>query len=198
VPLFASAHLTQAIRRQWLPHSLGDGKPEWPAGSIVMRKQEPTHSLSLNAWHTVSTRPTAAILLSGSMVSRPQNHRRRSKSRLHPLRKHTWRKARPAQHLSEAAEHEHSLQWTDLSGWKSIPYAPKASNGVGHSLAKVFGGATPSRTLPTGQYAMAPSTAKAAPALLRPTTPTTISFSNSRVELRSRRRRRKMPSLRST
>jgi len=48
--------------------------------------------------------------------------------------------ARPAQHLSEAAEHDTVFNGTDLSGLEEHPYAPKPAYGVGHSLAKVFGG----------------------------------------------------------
>ena len=121
--------------------ALGDTRPEWPVGSIVLRSKNTRPAPPLNAWHTVSIEANGShivVRIDGQQTAETTDEAAKAgyiqfestrgakldlrNINLHPLNVNPL------------------FNGTDLSGWKSIPFAPRPGSGVGHSIVKIFGG----------------------------------------------------------
>lgn len=120
---------------------LGDNKPDWPAGSIVLRSKSTRESFSLNAWHSVVIEANGGhivVRVDGQQTAETTD----AAAKAGYIQFESTRTARlDLRNIFLKPLNTNALfNGTDLSGWKSIAYTPKAGNGVGHSLAKMFGG----------------------------------------------------------
>jgi hypothetical protein len=121
--------------------SLGDSKPEWPAGSIVMRSKNTRPLPPLNAWHAVSIEANGAhitVHIDGQQTAETTD----DAAKAGYIQFESTRGAKlDLRNIYLKPSNVNSVfNGTDLSGWKSVPFAPKAGSGVGHSLARMFGG----------------------------------------------------------
>lgn len=119
--------------------TLGDSQSEWPAGSIMLKSKSTLPSLSLNAWHKVSIEANGShivVQIDGQQTAETKD----DGSKAGYIQFENTRGARLdlrniyVKPLGISSVFNN----TDLSGWKSIPFAPKPAEGVGHSLAKMF------------------------------------------------------------
>jgi hypothetical protein len=120
---------------------LGDSKPEWPAGSIVLRSKSTHASFSLNAWHTVSIEANGShivVRIDGQQTAETTDDA--AKAGYIQFESTRGSKLDLRNIYLKPLNVNSVFNGTDLSGWKSVPFAPKAGNGVGHSLARMFGG----------------------------------------------------------
>ncbi|NYF78679.1 family 16 glycoside hydrolase [Granulicella arctica] len=120
---------------------LGDTKPEWPAGSIVMRSKNTRPSPPLNAWHAVSIEANGGrivVSIDGQQTAETTDE----SAKAGYIHFESTRGARlDLRNVYLKPLNTSSIfNGTDLSGWKSVPYSPKTGNGVGHEFAKMFGG----------------------------------------------------------
>jgi Domain of Unknown Function (DUF1080)/FHA domain len=121
--------------------SLGDNKPEWPVGSIVMRSKNIHSTLSLNAWHAVSIEANGnhiVVNIDGQQTAETTDEA--AKAGYIQFESTRGSKLDLRNIYVKPLNANSIFNGTDLSGWKSVPFAPKPGNGVGHSLAKIFGG----------------------------------------------------------
>jgi Domain of Unknown Function (DUF1080)/FHA domain len=120
---------------------LGDNNSEWPAGSIVLRSKNSHPLPALNAWHTVAIEANGAhivVRIDGQQTAETTD----DTAKAGYLHFESTRGSRLDLRNIYLKPLNVNLIFngTDLSGWKSVPFAPKTGNGVGHSLAKMFGG----------------------------------------------------------
>jgi hypothetical protein len=120
---------------------LGDSRPEWPAGSIVLRSKNTPANFGLNAWHAVAIEANGGhivVRIDGQQTAETTDEAAKAGY----IQFEGTRGAKlDLRYIYLKPWNVNSIfNGTDLSGWKSVPFAPKAGNGVGHSLAKMFGG----------------------------------------------------------
>jgi len=118
---------------------LGDAKPEWPAGSIVLKSKSSRPNPPMNAWHKVSIEANGShivVQIDGQQTAETTDE----SSKAGYIQFESTRGVRlDLRSIYVKPLNVTSLfNGTDLSGWKSVPFAPKPGDGVGHSLAKMF------------------------------------------------------------
>jgi hypothetical protein len=120
---------------------LGESKPEWPAGSIVLRSKSARSNFGLNAWHAVAIEANGGhivVRIDGQQTAETADEAAKAG---YIQFEGTRGATLDLRNIFVKPLNVNSIfNGTDLSGWKSVPFAPKEGNGVGHSLAKMFGG----------------------------------------------------------
>jgi hypothetical protein len=120
---------------------LGDSKPDWPAGSIVMRSKSIHATPGLNAWHTLSIEANGGhvvVHIDGQQTAETTDEA--AKAGYIQFEGTRGSKLDLRNIYVKPLNVTSIFNGTDLSGWKSVPFSPKAGNGMEHSLAKMFGG----------------------------------------------------------
>lgn len=120
---------------------LGDANHDWPAGSIVLRSKSTIANPQLNAWHSISIEANGGhivVRVDGQQTAETTDET----SKAGYIQFENTRGVRlDLRNLYLKPLNLNSpFDGTDLSGWKNVPYAPKPGEGIGHSLAKMFGG----------------------------------------------------------
>jgi hypothetical protein len=120
---------------------LGDNRPDWPAGSIVMRSKSTHPTPPLNSWHTISIEANGAhIVVSIDGQQTAETTDETAKAGYIHFENTRGAKLDLRNIYLKPLNANSIFNGTDLSGWKSVPFTPKSGNGVGHSIEKMFGG----------------------------------------------------------
>jgi hypothetical protein len=120
---------------------LSDSKPDWPAGSIVMRSKSNHPPLDMNSWHVVSIEANGGhvvVRIDGQQTAETTD----DAAKAGYIQFESTRASRlDLRNIFVKPLNVNPIfNKTDLSGWKSVPFSPKPGSGVGHSIEKMFGG----------------------------------------------------------
>lgn len=119
--------------------TLGDSKPEWPAGSIVLKNKSSKPDLSLNVWHKVSIEANGShIVVQVDGQQTAETNDTSAKAGYVEFENTRGVRLDLRSIYIKPLNVNPIFNSADLSGWKSVPFAPKPGEGVGHSLAKMF------------------------------------------------------------
>ncbi|GGG67883.1 family 16 glycoside hydrolase [Edaphobacter dinghuensis] len=119
--------------------TLGDSKPDWPAGSVVLKSKSSLSTPALNVWHKVSIEANGShivVQIDGQRTAETTD----DSAKAGYIQFQTARGAGlDLRNIYVKPLNVNSVfNNVDLSGWKNIPFTPKPGEGVGHSLAKMF------------------------------------------------------------
>lgn len=119
---------------------LGDS-PDWGAGGIVQRSKSSRPAPALNAWHSVTIEANGnhiVVQIDGQQTAETTDES--AKAGYVEFENFPGAKLDLRSIYLMPLNANPLFNTADLSGWKSVPFAHRPGEGVGHTIEKLFGG----------------------------------------------------------